>query len=96
MSDDEQKRDTVICAEHGSGRATYVCVHVQRSLGDGTPTGFQWHIDEGGDFQAVCDACEGMDEQTWAATASSLGRALCVDCFRKAAEINGVAIHLDG
>lgn len=93
MSDDEPKRDTVNCADHGTVDATFVCVHVQMSLSDGRATGFRWHIDEGGNFQAVCDACESMDEQTWAATASSIGRALCVDCFRKAAELNGVVIR---
>ncbi|MCC6786527.1 MAG: hypothetical protein IT547_01680 [Hyphomonadaceae bacterium] len=82
--------DRIPCAQHGSGEATYVCVHVEQSLKDSVPRGFHWHIDESQNFQAFCDACNAMDEQTWAQVVASVSRAICIQCFQRAAALNGV------
>jgi len=82
--------DRIPCPTHGSGEATYVCVHVQQSLQDNVPRGFHWHIDESGNFQAFCTACDAMDEQAWAQVVASVSRAVCIQCFQRVAALNGV------
>lgn len=84
--------DRIPCAQHGSGEATYVCVHVEQTVRDGVPRGFHWHIDEGQNFQAFCTACDAMDEHAWAQVVASVSRAICIQCFQRAAALNGVAV----
>lgn len=84
--------DSIPCAQHGPGEATYVCVHVEQSVKDGIARGFHWHIDESQNFQAFCTACDGMDEQTWARVVASVSRAICIRCFQQVAALNGVAV----
>lgn len=81
--------DQITCAQHGQGEATYVCVHVSQSLKDGVPRGFHWHVDDKQNFQAFCNVCDAMDEQTWARTVGSVSTAICIKCFQTVAALNG-------
>ena len=92
MSDDEPVRGTVVCAHHGSREATFVCSHILDADKSGIPCGFNWHIDEDGNFQAFCDACIAMDEAAWEDTGSDTIRVLCIDCYRRAAALHGVVV----
>jgi hypothetical protein len=80
------------CDVHGPSVATIVCRHVVDTLQDGSPRGFDWHVDEDGDYQAVCQTCLDMDADEWDCHEGQLGRVLCFECFRKAALMNGVQI----
>ena len=92
MSDDEPVRGTVVCADHGSREATFVCSHILQANRTGVPCGFNSHIDEDGNFQASCDACIAMDEAAWQAVGSDTIRVLCIDCYRRAAALHGVVV----
>lgn len=82
--------DRIPCPIHGTGEATYVCVHVAQSLQDNVPRGFHWHVDESQNFQAFCTACDAMDAEAWAKVVASVSRAVCIQCFQRAAALNGV------
>lgn len=85
--------DTIACDSHGDSAQTYVCVHVAQSLSDGVLCGFKWSVDEDDEFQAVCDACDSMDDEEWAAQESDLIRILCFGCYRDAAALHGVTVQ---
>lgn len=82
MSDE----DTIECAEHGTGRATFVCQHFANG---GRDLGFHWgHSEDDPDGlwpDAWCDACEAVlvEEGGWneRAEASAAIRLLCDACY---------------
>ncbi len=82
--------ETVHCDDHGATPATIVCAHVVQTLNDGHPRGFVWSLDDEGDYQAVCSSCSEMAGDEWADRAVALGRVLCLECFFRAAALNGV------
>jgi hypothetical protein len=86
----------VACDEHGEDLATYVCVHVLDSLQDKKPRGFLWSLDDDDDYSAICQECNDMSDEEWEQKSSDLLRVLCLGCFKKAAELNGVRISADG
>lgn len=92
MSDDDPVREKVVCKDHGSREATYVCLHILHANRTGEPCGFNWHVDEDGNFQAFCDACIAMDEESWREVSSETIRVLRIDCYRKAAALHGAVI----
>ena len=81
----------VNCATHGAAERTRVCEHVVASLLDHQPRGFWWVLD-GGQYQALCTACENMSENEWVRACDSLEQPLCLGCYLNAAELNGVSI----
>ena len=84
--------EAVECAEHGNSAATAVCTHILGTLQDGVPRGFSWFVDEEGEYQAFCSACEDMDQDEWERVSIDLCVILCLECYRKAAAINGVEL----
>ena len=85
--------ERIQCDAHGVAEATIVCVHICETLKDGRARGFLWSFDEEeGDYQAVCTACRAMPQTEWERQAVSLGRVLCLECFRHAAALNEVEI----
>ncbi len=84
--------DRITCAQHGAAEAAYVCAHLEQSLKDNVPRGFNWHVDDAQNFQALCTACDAMDEQAWAQVVTSVSRAVCIHCFQRIATINGVTV----
>ena len=82
----------VICATHGENDTTIVCVHITETLKDGLKRGFLWKVDEGGEYDAICNDCNAMPDVEWTARQVELGRVLCFGCFRRAAEMNEVVL----
>jgi hypothetical protein len=82
------------CELHGDRETTIVCAHICETLQDGHARGFDWHIDEDGEYQAVCGSCRAMTETEWAEKSTVLGRVLCFECFKIAAEMNGVDLTM--
>ena len=82
------------CAEHGDRAWAAGCAHLLDTLRDGVPRGFWWVIDDEGGYQALCSSCEEMDSTEWERVREDLHAILCVECFRRAASINNVALTL--
>ncbi|MEL7485865.1 MAG: hypothetical protein AAGJ87_01475 [Pseudomonadota bacterium] len=83
--------DKIHCGTHGRQETTFVCRHIIETLKDGEPRGFLWNVADG-DFQAICEACNAMSDEEFAAAEPENINVLCFGCFRDAAEINGVVI----
>jgi hypothetical protein len=81
----------LVCDIHGNNVATIVCSHILDTLSDKQKRGFRWHLDEEGEYQAVCDDCEGMSEEQWKIESDKVGRVLCYECFKNAAALNGIS-----
>ena len=92
MANEKSYREMVTCDDHGAREATYVCCHILQANRSGVPCGFNWHVDEDGNFQAFCDACIALDEDSWQAVASDMIRVLCIDCYRRAATLHGLTV----
>lgn len=88
--------DTIHCELHGDRTAAYVCAHILETLEDEEPRGFLDLVDEDGDHQAICIACNTMPFEDWERTAAENMRAICWGCFERAAAINGVDVTAPG
>ena len=84
--------DLVECSTHGSSVPAFVCVHILETLSDLEPRGFEWSVDEDGEYQASCAHCRSLSEEEWDEQASKVIRLLCFGCFVRAAELNGVQL----
>jgi len=84
----------VTCQLHGQQETAFVCVHIADA--PGKRIGFWWYAEEEVGYEAHCDACEKisveLSEQAWEAYDRKVARDLCLACYRKAAELNGVAL----
>jgi hypothetical protein len=81
----------LICDIHGNNVATIVCSHILDTLAYKQKRGFRWHLDEDGEYQAVCDDCEAMSVEEWKAESEKHGRVLCYECYKSAAALNGIS-----
>lgn len=82
--------DIIHCELHGDCTAAYVCGHILATLRDQKPRGFLDHVDEDGDHQAICLACNTMPFEEWERTGPANMAAICWGCFERAATINGL------
>jgi len=87
--------DNIDCPEHGKGRAAYVCTHIFETLNDGVARGFHWVRDEDDEIQAFCDVCWDADDEAWEQISAAGPRLLCLECLKKAADINDLEMDLD-
>jgi len=82
---------TITCGTHGKQEQTYVCCHIIETLKDGEARGFCWNK-AGDEFQAICNACNDLSDEEFAAAEPENINLLCFGCFQDAAAINGVDI----
>jgi len=86
--------DTIHCDVHGDSACSFVCAHILQTLEDGEPRGFNWSQDEDGEFQATCDACRSLSDDEWEVEAPRVIKLICLGCYRRAADVNGVTIEV--
>ena len=79
------------CGTHGWQEETLVCRHIVESLKDGTPRGFCWNKSDD-TWEAICEDCNNLSPDEFAASAADLVQTLCFGCFRDAAALNGIDI----
>ncbi len=87
--------DQVSCAEHGVQEETFVCTHICDTLEDGIQRGFNWKLDEDGEFTAVCDGCHNASDDEWGRISGQVIRLLCLLCFKRAGEMNKVNMQIE-
>lgn len=80
------------CGTHGRQKQTYVCKHIIETLEDGEPRGFYWDYSENA-HEAICKACNDLDEVAFQKAMTDTMRELCYGCFREAAAMNGVILE---
>ena len=83
--------ERIKCGTHGEQDKTFVCQHIIETLKDGEPRGFHWNQSDGA-FEAICEACNNLTPEEFAATAQENINTLCFGCFADAAAINGIDI----
>lgn len=82
---------SIECDVHGEREATSICTHILDTLGDGIARGFGWCFFDD-HYQAACDGCHAMSDEEWDEARAELIRVVCIQCFARAAAINGVEL----
>jgi hypothetical protein len=82
--------DPIVCDVHGESVATIVCVHILDTLQDDAPRGFWWAVDDEGEYDAICEECNNMSDEEWAASSTENCCVLCFECYARAAKLNGI------
>lgn len=84
--------ETINCTTHGKMPAAAVCCHITKTLQSAEPVGFNWHVDEEGDYQAFCDACWNASDEEWERMRKQVISIICEACFLRAAGIAGADV----
>ncbi|MEQ1865000.1 MAG: hypothetical protein ABL996_10140 [Micropepsaceae bacterium] len=83
---------TIACSEHGERTAAAVCIHIVQTLKDMEPRGFLPQIDDDGGHSAICIVCNEMPFDEWERTKLESFAMICLECYRKAADLNDADI----
>jgi len=84
---------SVKCGTHGHQPQTFVCTHIVEGVRNGEPTGFWWSRGEDGVWDAVCTACNDLDQVAFDALGADNINVICLGCFEDAAVLNEVELE---